>query len=140
VKTLVLETRTGRDEFHPLVEAAHEAGFRVGWLEWSQAHPLPAVLEGALDRGSPFRTVTVAPSGVVAAKRVEGAPVLKDLLREYFSGCRLVLLRGGDRGRTHLPSIDPDDGGWLLTFPDGISRRGTTEDIVRNLSRPHPWG
>ena len=125
------------ERFAPLIAAARDLGLRIGWLELGPApDPLPPVLGTAADLGT-LRAVAVGEGRAVSVKPLRGQPVLKDLLREHFLGCALVLVRG----EVDAPTLEPDEGeSWRLTFPENASRRLTTSDLAASLRKPHPWG
>ena len=127
-------------EFEVLVAAVRHAGHRVGWLDLGDPSseapgPLPEELATAADLGA-LRAVSVAGGRSVAIKPLRGAPVLRDLVREHFRGCRLVLVRG----TVEAPTLEPEDGGWRVRRADGRSFPLSTEELVTRLNRPQPWG
>jgi hypothetical protein len=77
--------------------------------------------------------VAVEPQRTVAVKTRRGPPVLRDLLREHFRGCRLVLVKGA----VPLPLLRPRGDDWELAGFDGGLRRLTTAELVRALRSPH---
>jgi hypothetical protein len=125
------------DRFAPLIEAARVLGLRVGWLELGSApDPLPPSLGAAADLGA-LRAVAVGEGRAVSVKPLRGQPVLKDLLREHFLGCALVLVRGD----VDAPSLEPGEGeSWRLALPGNASRLLTTAQLAASLRQPHPWG
>jgi hypothetical protein len=119
----------------PLIEAARALGLRIGWLELGgTARPVPPALEQAAGLGM-LRAVEVGEGRTVAVKPLRGAAVLKDLLREHFRGCALVLVRGG----IEAPSLRIEEGGWTVAPPGAASRRFAVEDLAAALRKPHPW-
>jgi hypothetical protein len=123
------------EKFAPLVEAARALGLRIGWLELGgTAHPVPPILEAAGGLGV-LRAVEVGEGRTVAVKPLRGAPVLKDLLREHFRGCALVLVRG----EIAAPSLRIEDSIWTVTPPGAPSRSYTPEKLAEALRRPNPW-
>jgi len=123
------------EKFAPLVEAARVLSLRIGWLELgSTVHPVPPVLEAAAGLNV-LRAVEVGEGRTVAVKPLRGAPVLKDLLREHFRGCALVLVRG----EIDAPSLRSEDGGWIVTPPGAASRRYGVEQLAAALRKPRPW-
>lgn len=121
----------GPERFGALFRAAAEAGLRVGWLELGEAAPLPPGLESAAGLGA-LRAVAVGSGRSVAVKPRKGAPVLRDLLREHFLGCALVLVRG-DRG-AESPELCADGDRWKVG-----DTSFDTEGLVAALRRPRPW-
>lgn len=90
----LLRVEQGATELSPLFEAARSLGLRIGWLEWGAvAAPVPPGLEEAAGEGA-LRAVSVGGERTVSVKPRTGAPVLRDLLREHFRGCALVLVQG----------------------------------------------
>lgn len=131
--------------FASLVAAAAAAGSRVGWLEWAEPEPVPPTLARAAGAGA-LRAVAVGEKGSVAVKARRGEPVLADLLREHFLGCRLVLVRGAppDASADPLPRLVPVSGGsWRLETggeePTAFARDLSTDELVARLRRPRPW-
>lgn len=123
------------ERFAPLVEAARALKLRIGWLELGgNAHPVPPALEVAAGLGV-LRAVEVGEGRTVAVKPLRGATVLKDLLREHFRGCALVLVRG----EVEAPQLAPEEEGWRLQVPGEASRRLTTARLAEALRKPHPW-
>jgi len=123
------------ERFAPLIEAARALGLRIGWLELGgTGHPVPPVLEAAAGLGV-LRAVEVGEGRTVAVKPLRGAPVLKDLLREHFRGCALVLVRG----EVEAPWLRPEGGSWVVAAPGAASRSYTAEKLAEALRKPHPW-
>ncbi len=123
------------DRFAPLIAAARALGLRVGWLDLGGATtPIPAPLEAAAALGV-LRAVAVGEARSVAVKPMRGAPVLKDLLREHFRGCVLVLVHG----ELEAPSLRIEDDGWIVAPPGAASRRYATEELAMALRKPRPW-
>lgn len=125
----------GPERYAGLFRAASEAGLRVGWLELGEAAPLPPGLEAAAGLGA-LRAVAVGSGRSVAVKPRKGAPVLRDLLREHFLGCALVLVHGdpGDAEAPELLADGADGDRWKVgdTLFD-------TEGLVAALRKPRPW-
>lgn len=131
----LLRVEEGPETFRPLIEAARAQGLRVGWLELAApVAPVPESLGAAADLGV-LRAVSVGEGRAVAVKPLRGASVLKDLLREHFQGCALVLVRGD---LNDAPALSPDGDGWRVAPPGIASRRASTEGLVASLRRPHP--
>ncbi len=127
----LLRVEADAPAFTPLIAAVQEAGLRVGWLVLSADRP-PADLEEAAASGV-LRAVAVGDGSTTAVKRLRGAPVLDDLLREHFSGCRLVLVRARE-GEVEAPELEPaGEGRWRLTGAAGRPAQMTSEEIVRRL-------
>ena len=106
-----------------LFAAAGTLDLRIGWLELgSEAPPapMPPSLEQAAHAGA-LRAVAISGGRSVAVKPMRGAPVIKDVLREHFAGCALVLVRG----EIDLPKLERDGEGWRVRLDDD-GRRYTT--------------
>jgi len=124
------------DRFASLIDAARALGLRIGWLELgAAAAPLPESLESAAGLGV-LRAVSVGEGRTVAVKPLRGRTVLKDLLREHFQGCALVLVRG----EIEAPALTIEDAAWIVAPPGLASRRYATEELAATLRKPHPWG
>lgn len=123
-------------ELEELIAEVRNQGERVGWLELPpvRPEPVPAPLAAAAERGV-LRAVAVGGGRSVAVKPIQGAPVLRDLLREHFRGCALVLVRG----EVEAPLVEPRGDGWAVALADGVERRFTTEELVAALRKPRPW-
>jgi hypothetical protein len=121
------------ERFASLVDAARAAGMRVGWLELAAPAPLPPTLESAAASGM-LRAVATGEGKSAAVKRLRGAPVLADLLREHFAGCALVLVHG----EIEAPLLDADGDSWRVSG-DGTGRRFATAELIAELRRPHPF-
>jgi hypothetical protein len=106
--------------FAGLVAAAAERGLLIGWLEWCPQAAAPRAIEDAASGGA-ARAVAVAPGRTLSLKTRRGEPVLRDLLREHFSGFDLVLVRAGEGDVAGLPLLLLSPGGFRL-------RRGSTEE------------
>ena len=134
----LLRVEGGPGDYAELVQTARRAGLRVGWLDLEAPDDLLARLPrelGAAAGTGVLRAVAVGPRGQVAAKPVAGAPVLRDLLREHFLGCRLVLVRG----EAPAPRLAAGAGRYEVAGA-GVSWQGDAEALVARLERPRPWG
>ena len=121
--------------YRPLLVAAGEAGLRVGWLELQAPPPPPPTLSGALAAGSE-RAVAVGESWTLAARARKGPARLRELLRQQFLGCTLVLVRG----EADAPLlVAADDGMWHVTIPGGSERRYGTDQLAAALREPRPF-
>ena len=121
------------ESFASLVEAARADGLRVGWLELAEAAPLPEVLASAASLGV-LRAVSVGGGRTVAVKPLRGEPVLKDLLREHFLGCALVLVRGA----VDAPRLRRDGETWVIDSPEQAGQPLTTEQLAGKIRSPLP--
>jgi hypothetical protein len=132
----LLRVEEGPDRFAPLIEAARALGLRAGWLDLAApVAPLPEPLETAAGLGV-MRAVSVGEGRTVAVKPLRGETVLKDLLREHFRGCTLVLVRG----EIAAPLLRVEEDGWIVAPPGLASRRYATADLALALRKPRPWG
>jgi hypothetical protein len=126
------------DRFASLIAAARALNLRIGWLDWpadASECPVPSSLEVAADLGV-LRAVAVGEGRTVSVKPLRGRPVLKDLLREHFLGCALVLVRG----EVDASALEPDDDAWRLQVSEKAFRRLTTAELSEALRKPRPWG
>lgn len=137
----VVAVDTEADALAAIFDAAAHAGLRIGWLCWSPAQPpaaLPRDLERAADLGA-LRAVTVNARGTLAVKPRRGAAVLRDVLREHFRGCALVMVRGGDADLpSSLPSLRAVAAGFVVESA-GETTVLTAETLVGRLRKPRPW-
>lgn len=130
----LLRVEDSPETFRPLIEAARSQGMRVGWLELGASpEPVPETLGAAADSGV-LRAVSVGKGRAVSVKPLRGVPILKDLLREHFQGCILVLVRG----ELDAPALAPDHDGWRISPPGIAARRSSTEDFIASLRKPNP--
>jgi hypothetical protein len=131
------------ERFAPLIEAARALDLRIGWLDVpieapiEAPSPLPASLETAARLGV-LRAVAVAGNRSVAVKPLKGAPVLRDLLREHFRGCALVLIRG--EAQSDTATLRALEEGWAVTAPGEAARAFTTTALAAALRQARPWG
>ncbi len=123
-------------EFEGLIAAMRHEGERVGWLELptEAAGPLPVSLASAADAGV-LRAVAAGGGRGVAVKPMRGAPVLRDLLREHFRGCALVLVTG----EVDAPSLTPDHDDWMVKTKDGRVTRWTSAKLIAALRGSRPF-
>jgi hypothetical protein len=139
--------------FAPLVQALAAAGMRTGWLELRPPEAMAPSLAAAVATGV-GRAVAVGGSHSMAVKAMAGAPVLRDLLREHFAGCAVVLVLVSGSSAAAMPPDDwempllaPDDGdsdAWAVKSAAGdpsvdAVRHLDTAGLVARLRRPHPW-
>ncbi len=134
------------EAFAPLVAAARALGLRVGWLdlglETEPGAPLAAAAELGVLRAVAVGTGCTGHGRTVAVKPLAGAPVLKDLLREHFLGCALVLVRGATEASDALlaaaPRLSASADGYRLAgaAPGSPSVALTAEALAARLRRP----
>jgi len=133
----LLRVEQGAAEYAPLFEAARSLDLRIGWLELGGSVPgaVPPGLEAAAGEGA-LRAVAVGGGRVAVVKPMKGAPVLRDLLREHFRGCALVLLFGG--GAADLPSLSRD-GETYRVASGAVVRTFNAAHLAAALRRPRPF-
>jgi hypothetical protein len=129
----LLRVEDAPESFSQLVEAARADGLRVGWLELAEVAPLPDVLAAGADLGL-LRAVSAGGGRTVAVKPLRGEPVLKDLLREHFLGCALVLVRGA----VDAPQLRRDGEGWVIDAPEKAGQPLTTAQLAVKIRSPLP--
>lgn len=132
--------------FADLITAVRQEGGRVGWLELAPTAgspspgPLPAGLEAAAAQ-QVLRAVAVGGGTSVAVKPMRGEPVLRDLLREHFRGCMLVLVRGKlPAPEGEYPALEPGENGFKVESPGVPPRHFTTDELAGALRKSRPWG
>jgi hypothetical protein len=142
----LLRVEAGPEGFAPLLQALAAAGLRAGWLELRRPEPAAASLEAAAALGA-RRAVAAGGGRSVAVKPLRGEPVLRDLLREHFPGCALVLVslpEGAAAAAAPLeavPALFAEGEGWRVEPPGGVAaQRHDTAGLVVALRRPRPWG
>jgi hypothetical protein len=114
------------------MEAARAEGLRVGWLDLDgEVGPVPDVLESAAGLGV-LRAVSVGAGRAVSVKPMRGTPVLRDVLREHFRGCALVLVRG----EVDAPALRSDGEGWMMDMPGFAGQPFTTAELVSAFRSP----
>jgi hypothetical protein len=132
-------------DYAALIEAIRADGGRVGWLELEatdastgvggeSASPTPPRLEQAADLGV-LRAVAVGHSRTVSVKPRVGGTVIRDLLREHFRGCRLVLVKGA----ADAPALVAVGDAWTVRR-EGAERSYGAESLARVLRKPDPFG
>jgi sugar/nucleoside kinase (ribokinase family) len=134
----LLRVAAGPEELAPLFAAAAALGLTVGWLEFP---PGPAAAPHTLSSAALLgarRAVAVGPGGSIAVKPRRGEPVLKDILREHFLGCALVLVAGEAPLLAGLPELAEEGEGWAVGR-DGSVRRYSTSGLAESLRKPDPF-
>ncbi len=146
----LLRVEEGPERFAPLLAAIAAAGLRAGWLELGPAAPAAASLESAAALGA-RRAVAAGGGRSVALKLLRGEPVLRDLLREHFSGCALVLVRtsGAEPPApaapagvplAAAPALFPSGDGWRIARAgDAAPQHYDTPGLLAALRQPRPW-
>lgn len=125
--------------FEPLVSALSQKRQRVGWLELEAASAVPS-LDAAAQAGV-LRAVAVGGGRCVAVKRLR-RPVLRDLLREHFSGCALVLVRVGGAAEPPPFTLQPTLYVSEDRFEIATAERRQSFDLealVASLGRSSTW-
>ena len=134
----LLRVAQGAEIFAPLFAAADALGLKLGWLEFPEGpQPAPPTLAEAAGQGA-RRAVAVGQGGSIALKPRKGEPVLRDLLREHFLGCALVLIAGDMPAPEKLCTLEPQGEGWVVKG-EGSVRHFSTEELARALRKARPW-
>ena len=120
-------------DFRSLIDAVRADGGRVGWLRWRPE-------ERADDQGPNttglLRHVEIDAAGSVARKSRTGPAVLRDVLREYFRGCRVVLVAGEGVGElAELARLTVSGDGFQVESGESV-REMSAEDLASRLRRP----
>jgi hypothetical protein len=132
----LLRVEEDPSRFAPLIDAARALDLRIGWLELeARPSPIPESLASAAGLGV-LRGVMAGEGRTVAVKPLRGRPVVRDLLREHFQGCALVLVRGGE---VEAPSLRVEADQWIVAPPGSASRRYTSAGLAAALRKPAPW-
>lgn len=119
------------DSFAALFEASRSASVRIGWLDLTTEPDPPAGLATAAAGGA-LRAVSVVGRQVVSVKSLAGEPVLRDVVREHFTGCRLLLVRG----ELDAPTLLPNSGAWIIRRLDGAEKTFSTAEFLAALRSP----
>lgn len=132
----LVRVEQGAAEYSSLFSAARSLGLRVGWLEWGAAvDPLPSGLEAASGEGA-LRAVAAGGGRTVSVKPMKGAPVLRDVLREHFRGCALVLVRGEI---ADLPVLSREGEAYRVAS-GAVVRTFDATHLAEALRRARPFG
>ena len=122
--------------FAAVFAAARALDLRVGWLELSgeaAPAPMPPTLAAAAGLGA-LRAVAIGGERSVAIKPMRGLPVLRDVVREHFRGCSLVLVRAD----VDLPLLEAHSEGWRVRL-DEDSRSYNADTLAAALRSPHSF-
>ena len=119
------------EAFAALFEAARARGVRIGWLDLASEVAPPLELAAATGAGA-AKAVSARTGRTVAVKPTKGEPVLRDLLREHFLGCAVVLVRG-HAGR---PRLALEGQGARLELSADRSRLLAFDELLAELLRP----
>jgi hypothetical protein len=128
-----------------LFAAVRAEGLRAGWLQVDPERREEGPVGDAVEAGA-FRAAAVAPGRVASVKRVAGPPVLRDLLREHFLGCALVVVRPGGAGQdlqadlAEAPILEPVGESLRVRPPGQAALDLSPAQVAARLRRPHPWG
>lgn len=132
--------------FAGLVLAARADGLRTGWLDLAAGAGEPAAPHALapMAAAGALRAVTVGAAASLAYKPLAGPPVFRDLVREHFLGCALVLVRvaEGDERFAELAAatrLAPTGDGWRVTVPGEAAVELDTAELVGRLRKPRPW-
>jgi hypothetical protein len=131
------------EELAPLLAAAGREGLRIGWLELAPdavPAPVPDGLDAATSAGA-FRAASAGAGRTVAVKRRSGPPVVRDLLREHFAGCALVVVRAaaGAAGLDDVARLEAAEAGYRLQPPEAAALDLTADALAARLRRPRPF-
>ncbi len=107
-----------------LIAAADSRSLRVGFLDLEAEEPVNLY---EAREPSWAKTVWVGKRANLVLKRRRGPWVLKDVLREYFRGFDLVLVKG----EVEFPELSAVDGEWCLTFLEKEKRLSTSRLLDR---------
>ncbi|MEJ2084395.1 MAG: hypothetical protein P8Y44_01785 [Acidobacteriota bacterium] len=129
-----LRVEDGPERFEGLVSAAASVGIRIGWLEFASS-TVSESLASASAAGV-FRAVQIDDGVTVAVKNRKGPVVMRDLMREHFQGCSLILVSGGEAPAV-LRSVDDR---WLVSNVSGVETTYTTDELVAALRKVRPFG
>jgi hypothetical protein len=127
----MVRVSAGAETFSTLFDGARRAGVRFGWLDLITAFDPPADLSTAAESGA-LRAVSVNGRSILSLKMLVGEPVLKDVIRENFTGCRLILVRG----EVEAPELRFRSGDWVLRQMDGVEKIYTLEELLAALRSP----
>lgn len=119
------------EAFADVVRAARERGARVGWLEWETAAGAPDALAAPAAAGV-AKAVAVSADGSLAWKARRGPAVLRDVLREQFLGCAIVLARGLEGA----PRLVAEGQRYRFEATGAAPRRLDAAEAVAELLRP----
>lgn len=137
IHLLRTEPGSGFDSFHSLIDAVHSDGGRVGTLRWRPEASTgdQALIEAAT--GALLRAVDVTASGSVAHKPRTGPPVLRDVVREHFRGCRVVLVEGEAAGElATLPRISATADDRYRVETGDSNRQASASELAARLRQP----
>lgn len=121
------------EDFRSLIDAVRADGGRVGWLCW---RPDESADDQELSTNGLLRHVEIDAAGSVARKTRTGPAVLRDVVREHFRGCRVVLVAGEGVGElAELPRPTAVDDGYRVESGES-ARKMSAEDLAARLRRP----
>lgn len=131
------------EDLAPLLAAAGGEGLRVGWLDLDPEvapAPIPAGLDAATSAGA-FRAVSAGAGRTVTVKRRTGPPVLRDLLREHFAGCALVVVRAEPtaHGLEGVARLAATAEGYRVRPPGAAALELSADALAERLRRPRPF-
>lgn len=121
------------DLYAPIVEAVRALDLRVGWLDLALPPPVAGDLAAAAALGT-LRAVAAGGDRVLVLKPLRGDPVLRDLLREHFRGCALVLVRG----EVEAPLLRAEGDRWTVTVPGAAAHAFSAPSLAEVLRTPRP--
>jgi hypothetical protein len=127
-----------------LFTAVRAEGLRAGWLQEDPERREEGPVADAVEAGA-FRAAAVAPGRVASVKPVAGPPVLRDLLREHFLGCALVVVRPGGAASAfeaelvEVPALETAAGSLRIAVPGQGALELSPQGLAARLRRPRPW-
>ncbi len=135
-RTRVLCVHDAPARFDALFEAARALGSRIGWLRLDQPSEVPEALHSPLAHGA-ARAASVGAGASVAAKRLAGPAILRDVLREHFPGCALVLVRAP---RVPAGGVVLEAAGNRLALVSLARRQEcSASELLAAVARPSFW-
>lgn len=133
IHVLRVDPGSNVEDFRSLIGAVRDDGGRVGWLVWRPEERTDG--QGPSTTGL-LRQVDVDAAGSVARKARTGPAVLRDVFREHFRGCRVVLVAAEGVGElaedTRLSAVD----GLYRVESGGSGREMSAEELAARLRRP----
>ena len=133
IHLLRVDPNSAIEDFRSLIDAVRADDGRVGWLRWQPDERVDD--EGPSTTGL-LRHVEVDAAGSVARKPRTGPAVLRDVVREHFRGCRVVLVAGEASGElAALPWLTASDDGYRIDSNESARELGV-EDLMSRLRRP----
>lgn len=127
----LLRVVSSHESFLELFSAGRARKVLIGWLDLESASRPPSDLAEAAANGA-LRAVSITGRDVVSVKRLGGSPVLRDVVREHFTGCRLLLVRGD----VEAAVLAPASGGWTVQWQEKGEASFSTAEFFDALRSP----